>query len=88
MYKDLGLNKTSCSECTSFIFLQENSDVTTMTGLAYFLLILAVTKSIYVLVDCLQEDVHVVVHGKDAGHKSVVVVGIVWTNPNMEVEEH
>ena len=62
--------------------------MTTMTGLALSLLVLAVTKSIYVLADCLQEDVHVVVHVKDARHKSVVVVGIVWTNPNMEVEEH
>ena len=47
--------------------------MTTMTGLTYGLLIFAVTKSIYVLADCLQ----VVVHVQDARHKSVVVVGIV-----------
>ena len=62
--------------------------MTKMTGLAHSLLILDVTKSIYVLADCLQEDMQVVVHVKDARHKSVVVVGTVWTNPTMEVEKH
>ena len=64
--------------------------MTAMTSLAHSLLILAVPKSIYVLADCLQEDVYFVVHAKDARHKRVIVVGtcIVWTNPNMEVEEH
>ena len=62
--------------------------MTTMRGLAHSLLKLAVTQSVYVIANCFQEDVHIVIHVKAARRKNVGVVGTVWTNPNMEVEEH